>query len=125
MTITISPTAFALSGPLVAGAVVDVSVSGFGFETEDKPTLALQSRFPAALLASVELSATDTPGTWIGTLDTATRETAAFMLTARADERRDALLELVAGRESLARLAVPLVNSALIRAAFPDLYPRF
>ena len=114
MTITITPTAFTLSGPLVAGERVGVSVTGFSFPEDVAPVLALQSRFPAALLASVELAADEqTPGTWTGELDTATKGTGAFMLTARADERRDALLELVAGRESLARIAVPLVNSAL------------
>ena len=114
MTITISPTAFTLSGPLVAGGRVGVSVSGFTFAEGVAPVLALQSRFPAALLASVQLAADEqTSGTWTGELDTATKQTAAFMFTARADERRDALLELVAGRESLARIAVPLVNSAL------------
>jgi hypothetical protein len=35
------------------------------------------------------------------------------MATARADEKRDAVLELVAGRVSLARLTVPMANSAL------------
>ena len=113
MTISISASGIALDGPLVAGEKVAVSVSGLALAAEDKPTLALLARFPDALLASVELTESDTPGTWTGELDTATKQTALFFATARADERRDAALELVAGRASLARLTVPMANSAL------------
>lgn len=114
MTITISASGIALDGPLVAGEKVSVSVSGLALAAEDKPTLALLARFPDALLASVELAEdAQTPGTWTGELDTATKQTALFFATARADERRDAALELVAGRVSLARLTVPMANSAL------------
>jgi hypothetical protein len=114
MTITISASGIALDGPLVAGEKVAVSVSGLALAAEDKPTLALLARFPDALLASVELAEdAQTPGTWTGELDTATKQTALFFATARADERRDAALELVAGRVSLARLTVPMANSAL------------
>lgn len=114
MTITISASGIALDGPLVAGEKVAVSVSGLALAAEDKPTLALLARFPDALLASVELAEdAQTPGTWTGELDTATKQTALFFATARADERRDAALELVSGRVSLARLTVPMANSAL------------
>ena len=113
MTVSITSSGIALDGPLVAGEKVAVSVSGLALAAEDKPTLALLARFPDALLASVELTESDTPGTWTGELDTATKQTALFFATARADERRDAALELVSGRASLARLTVPMANSAL------------
>jgi hypothetical protein len=114
MTIAITTSGIALDGPLVAGEKVAVTVSGLALAAEDKPTLALLARFPDALLASVELAEdADAPGTWTGELDTATKQTALFFATARADERRDAALELVAGRVSLARLTVPMANSAL------------
>jgi hypothetical protein len=114
MTITISASGIALDGPLVAGEKVAVTVSGLALAAEDNPTLALLARFPDALLASVELAeSADAPGTWTGELDTATKQTALFFATARADERRDAALELVSGRASLARLTVPMANSAL------------
>ena len=113
MTITVTASGISLDGPLVAGEVVAVSVSGVTFAEEDKPTLALLARFPDALLASVELAESETAGTWTGELDTATKQTALFFATARADERRDAVLELVAGRVSIARLTVPMANSAL------------
>lgn len=114
MIITISASGISIDGPLVAGEKVAVSVSGLSLAAEDKPTLALLARFPDALLASVELAEdAETPGTWTGELDTATKQTALFFATARADERRDAALELVAGRVSLARLTVPMANSAL------------
>ena len=114
MTIAITSSGIALDGPLVAGEKVAVSVSGLALAAEDKPTLALLARFPDALLASVELAEdAQTPGTWTGELDTATKQTALFFATARADERRDAALELVSGRASLARLTVPMANSAL------------
>ena len=114
MTIAITSSGISLDGPLVAGEKVAVTVSGLALAAEDKPTLALLARFPDALLASVELAEdAETPGTWTGELDTATKQTALFFATARADERRDAALELVAGRVSLARLTVPMANSAL------------
>lgn len=114
MTVSITSSGIALDGQLVAGEKVDVSVSGLALAADDKPTLALLARFPDALLASVELAEdAQTPGTWTGELDTATKQTALFFATARADERRDAALELVAGRASLARLTVPMANSAL------------
>ena len=114
MTVSITSSGIALDGPLVAGEKVAVTVSGLALAAEDKPTLALLARFPDALLASVELAEdAQTPGTWTGELDTATKQTALFFATARADERRDAALELVAGRVSLARLTVPMANSAL------------
>jgi hypothetical protein len=113
MTIAITTSGIALDGPLVAGEKVAVYVSGLSLAAEDKPTLALLARFPDALLASVELAESETAGTWTGELDTATKQTALFFATARADERRDAALELVAGRVSLARLTVPMANSAL------------
>ena len=104
MTIAITSSGIALDGPLVAGEKVAVTVSGLALAAEDNPTLALLARFPDALLASVELAEdAQTPGTWTGELDTATKQTALFFATARADERRDAALELVAGRVSLAR----------------------
>jgi hypothetical protein len=114
MTIAITSSGISLDGQLVAGEKVAVTVSGLSLAAEDKPTLALLARFPNALLASVELAEdAQTPGTWTGELDTATKQTALFFATARADERRDAVLELVSGRVSLARLTVPMANSAL------------
>jgi hypothetical protein len=113
MTITVTASGISLDGPLVAGEKVAVAVSGISLAAEDKPTLALLARFPDALLASVELAESETAGTWTGELDTATKQTALFFATARADERRDAALELVSGRVSLARLTVPMANSAL------------
>lgn len=114
MTVSITSSGIALDGPLVAGEKVAVTVSGLALAAEGKPTLALLARFPDALLASVELAeSADAPGTWTGELDTATKQTALFFATARADERRDAALELVSGRISLARLTVPMANSAL------------
>jgi hypothetical protein len=114
MTIAITSSGITLDGPLVAGEKVAVTVSGLALAAEDKPTLALLARFPDALLASVELAEdADAPGSWTGELDTATKQTALFFATARADERRDAALELVSGRVSLARLTVPMANSAL------------
>jgi hypothetical protein len=206
MNISVTPSAFTLSGPLVAGERVGVSVSGFAFAEGVAPALALLARFPNVLLSSVELIpgalagwtfadglleaaqtnlsrylpslasdshleinaqnihelwlvmdghhagdndygrsfavvsisddemtvtmlggvewataivpsggivATRSVDEWTGELDTATKQTALFFATARADERRDAVLELVAGRESLARLSAPMLNSIL------------
>lgn len=114
MQITVTASGISLDGPLVAGEKVAVTVSGFDIAAEDKPTMSLRARFPDALLSSVELAEDEnTPGTWTGQLDTATKQTAVFFATARADERRDAVLELVAGRASLARITVPMANSVL------------
>lgn len=114
--ITVTASGLALSGPLLAGERVSVSVSGVPFAEGAKPTLVLLSRFPDALLASVELTEGE-EGAWSGVLDTATRQVGAFFATARADERRDAVLELIDAngetRESVARLLVPFGNSAL------------
>lgn len=121
MNITITSTGFSLDGPLVAGEKVAVSVSGIQFAEGSTPTLALLARFPDALLSSAELAEDEnTPGTWTGELDTATRQTAFFFATARADERRDAVLELVdtLARRSVARLTVPFVNSSLCPSPF-------
>ena len=114
--ITVTASGLALSGPLLAGERVAVSVSGVSFAEGAKPTLVLLSRFPDALLASVELTEGE-EGSWSGVLDTATRQVGGFFATARADERRDAVLELIDAngetRESVARLLVPFCNSAL------------
>lgn len=114
--ITVTASGLALSGPLLAGERVAVSVSGVPFAEGAKPTLVLLSRFPDALLASVELTEGEN-GAWSGVLDTATRQVGGFFATARADERRDAVLELIDAngetRESVARLLVPFGNSAL------------
>lgn len=126
MTVSITSSGIALDGPLVAGEVVAVSVSGVSFAEDAKPTLCLLGRFPDALLSSVELSEDEnTPGTWTGQLDTATKQTAVFFATARADECRDAVLELVAARQSVARLMVAFRNSALCPSPFhaPDASP--
>ena len=115
-TISVTASGLALSGPLLAGERVAVSVSGIPFAEGAKPTLVLLSRFPDALLASVELTEGE-EGAWAGVLDTATRQVGAFFATARADERRDAVLELIDAngetRDSVARLLVPFGNSAL------------
>ena len=114
--ISVTASGLALSGPLLAGERVAVSVSGIPFAEGAKPTLVLLSRFPDALLASVELTEGE-EGAWSGVLDTATRQVGAFFATARADERRDAVLELIDAngetRDSVARLLVPFGNSAL------------
>ena len=114
--ITVTASGLALSGPILAGERVAVSVSGVPFAEGAKPTLVLLSRFPDALLASVELAEGE-EGEWAGVLDTATRQVGAFFATARADERRDAVLELIDAngetRDSVARLLVPFGNSAL------------
>jgi hypothetical protein len=126
MTITVTASGISLDGPLVAGEVVAVSVSGVTFAEDSKPTLCLLGRFPDALLSSVELAEDEnTPGTWTGELDTATKQTAVFFATARADECRDAVLELVAARQSVARLMVAFRNSALCPSPFhaPDASP--
>jgi hypothetical protein len=126
MTITVTASGISLDGPLVAGEVVAVSVSGVAFAADAKPTLCLLGRFPDALLSSVELAEDEnTPGTWTGELDTATKQTAAFFAAARADEKRDAVLELVAARQSIVRLSVPMANSALCPSPFhaPDASP--
>jgi hypothetical protein len=126
MTITVTASGISLDGPLVAGEVVAVSVSGVTFAEDSKPTLCLLGRFPDALLSSVELAEDEnTPGTWTGQLDTATKQTAVFFATARADECRDAVLELVAARQSVARLMVAFRNSALCPSPFhaPDASP--
>jgi hypothetical protein len=126
MTITVTASGISLDGPLVAGEVVAVSVSGVTFAEDSKPTLCLLGRFPDALLSSVELAEDEnTPGTWTGKLDTATKQTAVFFATARADECRDAVLELVAARQSVARLMVAFRNSALCPSPFhaPDASP--
>jgi hypothetical protein len=126
MTITVTASGISLDGPLVAGEVVAVSVSGVTFAEDAKPTLCLLGRFPDALLSSVELTEDEnTPGTWTGQLDTATKQTAVFFATARADECRDAVLELVAARQSVARLMVAFRNSALCPSPFhaPDASP--
>lgn len=86
--------------------------------------LIVSARFSGEILAVAE-GFNVAQGRWAANLNLATRAIAAFMLTARADERREVVLELVAGETlSLARETVPLRNSALVREAFPDLYPR-
>lgn len=115
--ITINASGFVLSGPLVAGEPVAVSVSGLTLAEGAALSLTCTARFPDALLASVELVADEqTSGTWTGELDTATKQAAIYFLTARADEARAVVLELVdtANRDSLARVSAPMLNSSLL-----------
>lgn len=109
--------------PLVAGALVCWVHVAHDFGQADM-RLVVSARFSGEILAVAD-GFTVAQGQWAANLNLATRAIAAFMLTARADERRDVALELVSGNtKSLARETVPLRNSALVREAFPDLYPR-
>ena len=113
--ITINESGFVLDGPLVAGEPAAVSVSGLTLAEGAALTLTCTARFPDALLASVELTQGD-GGAWGGVLDTATKQAALYFLTARADEARAVVLELVdtANRDSLARVSAPMLNSSLL-----------
>lgn len=113
--ITINENGFVLSGPLVAGEPAAVSVSGLALAEGAALSLTCTARFPDALLASVELTQGD-GGAWGGTLDTATKQASLYFLTARADEARAVVLELVdtANRDSLARVSAPMLNSSLL-----------
>ena len=114
-TITVNASGFVLSGPLVAGEPVAVSVSGLSLAEGAALSLTCTARFPDALLASVALDE-GAQGAWTGVLDTATKATALYFLTARADEARTVVLELVdtASRDSLFRVSVPCLNSSLL-----------
>lgn len=114
-TITINASGFVLDGPLVAGEPAAVSVSGLSLAEGASLSLTCTARFPDALLASVALTQGD-GGAWGGTLDTATKQAALYFLTARADEARAVVLELVdtANRDSLARVSAPMLNSSLL-----------
>lgn len=119
--ITVTASGFSLSGPLVAGEPGAVSVSGVELAENAALSLAMTARFPDALLASCDLAEDEeTPGTWTGTLDTCTKQTAFYFQTARADEARPVALELIdtAHRESIARISAPIVNSALLPSPF-------
>lgn len=113
--ITINESGFVLDGPLVAGEPAAVSVSGLSLAEGAALSLTCTARFPDALLASVELTQGD-GGAWGGVLDTATKQSALYFLTARADEARSVVLELVdtANRDSLARVSAPMLNSSLL-----------
>ena len=113
--ITINESGFVLDGPLVAGEPAAVSVSGLSLAEGAALSLTCTARFPDALLASVELTQGD-GGAWGGVLDTATKQAAIYFLTARADEARAVVLELVdtANRDSLARVSAPMLNSSLM-----------
>lgn len=113
--ITINASGFVLYGPLVAGEPAAVSVSGLSLADGAALSLTCTARFPDALLASVALTQGD-GGAWGGVLDTATKQAAIYFLTARADEARAVVLELVdtANRDSLARVSAPMLNSSLL-----------
>ena len=113
--ITINENGFVLDGPLVAGEPASVSVSGLSLAEGASLSLTCTARFPDALLASVALTQGD-GGAWGGVLDTATKQAALYFLTARADEARAVVLELVdtANRDSLARVSAPMLNSSLL-----------
>ena len=113
--ITINENGFVLDGPLVAGEPAAVSVSGLSLAEGAAISLTCTARFPDALLASVALTQGD-GGAWGGVLDTATKQAALYFLTARADEARAVVLELVdtANRDSLARVSAPMLNSSLL-----------
>lgn len=120
-TINITPEGIAIAdGPLVGGERVPVAVSGLDLASGAALALVLRAQSPAAELATAELVRGD-GDTWTGTLDTATRQAAVFFATAAADEARTVVLELLdtATRDSLALLAAPLRNSALLPALSP------
>ena len=109
--------------PLVAGALVCYVYVARDFGQADM-RLVVSARFSGEILAVAD-GFIVAQGRWAANLNLSTRAIAAFMLTARADEWREVVLELVAGNTlSLARETVPLRNSVLVREAFPDLYPR-
>lgn len=121
-TINITPDGIAIAdGPLVGGERVPVSASGLDLAEDAALALVLRAQSPAATLATAELVRGDEGGTWTGTLDTATRQAAMFFATAAADEARTVVLELLdtATRDSLALLAAPLRNSALLPSLSP------
>jgi len=121
-TITINATGITVSGPLIAGEPVAVTASGLSLPEGAALTLALSSRAPNALLASCVLAESEeTPGTWTGTLETASRQMAVYFATAAADDTRPAVLELVetTTRDSLALLVTSIRNSALIPSSSP------
>lgn len=115
-TIAVTASGFALSGPLVAGEPVAVSVSGVEFADGARPCLTIRARFPNALLASADLAWDANAGAWKGTLYTATKQTVIAFLTARADEARPVALELLDAEhsESVARISVSMLNSSLL-----------
>ena len=121
-TITINATGITVSGPLIAGEPLAVTASGLSLPEDAALTLALSSRAPNALLASCVLAESEeTPGTWTGTLETASRQMAVYFATAAADDTRPAVLELVetTTRDSLALLVTSIRNSALIPSSSP------
>lgn len=115
-TITVTASGFALSGPLVAGEPVAVTVSGVEMADGAAPCLTIRARFPNALLASAALSLDANAGAWTGTLYTATKQTVLAFLTARADEARPVALELLDAEhsESIARISASMLNSSLL-----------
>ena len=115
-TITVTASGFALSGPLVAGEPVAVSVSGIEFADGARPCLTIRARFPNALLASADLSWDANAEEWTGTLYTATKQTVLAFLTARADEARPVALELIDAEhsQSVARISASMLNSSLL-----------
>lgn len=115
-TIAVTASGFALSGPLVAGEPVAVSVSGVDFADGARPCLTIRARFPNVLLASADLAWDASARAWTGTLYTATKQTVLAFLTARADEARPVALELLDAEhsESIARISASMLNSSLL-----------
>ena len=114
--VTVTSSGFALSGPLVAGEPVAVSVSGVEFADGARPCITIRARFTNALLASADLAWDANAGAWTGTLYTATKQTVLAFLTARADEARPVALELLDAEhsESVARISASMLNSSLL-----------
>lgn len=122
MTIIVDQNGIGLDGgPLVAGeSIVPVFVAVPIGDAEMR--LIVSARFSGEILAVAD-NFTYANGGFNANLSLSTRAVALFMLTARADERRDVALELASPNQSHARATYPLRNSALVREAFPDLYP--
>ena len=122
MTIIVDQNGISLDGgPLVSGeSIVPVFVADPIGDAEMR--LIVSARFSGEILAVAD-GFTYATGGFNANLSLSTRAVALFMLTARADERRDVALELASPNQSYARATYPLRNSALLREKFPDLYP--
>lgn len=123
-TITITAAGITVDN-LVAGAPIAVTASGLVLAENAALAIALTARMPDALVAMSELAEGDISGTFTGTLHTATREMGRYFFAARADERRMVSVELLdtANRALIARVTVPIENSALLDKHADELHP--
>lgn len=114
------------------GGSYDVWIVGNGYEpgdfdhgttiaaatlSADGLALVMASGMPFAVaIVPVGSPVATRAGGWGGVLDTATKQAALYFLTARADEARAVVLELVdtANRDSIARVSAPMLNSSLL-----------